>query len=143
MRSFGTRIAICVVALAALTAAGQMTAPRALAEQAAAGEPSAAEISQRIALRSAIPGKSYSRADVIEELREEKRKIHEARQAGVEILDAEVDAEYARMARRMKITTTQMTGNLAQEGVTPDTIKHRLRADLAWQRYQQERRQAQ
>jgi peptidyl-prolyl cis-trans isomerase SurA len=80
---------------------------------------------------------------VIEELREERRKIREAGQAGVEILDAEVDAEYARMARRMNISTAQLTANLAQEGVSPETIKHRLRAELAWQRYQKERQQAQ
>ena len=141
MRSLGMRIAMCIVVVFAL-AAGQLTLTRAQAEQSAAPEPSAAEISQRIKLRSAIPGKEYSRADVIEELREEKRKIHEAGQAGVEILDAEVDAEYARMARRMDIMVAQLTANLAEEGVGPETIKHLLRAALAWRRYQKERQQA-
>jgi peptidyl-prolyl cis-trans isomerase SurA len=139
--SFRARVAFCLVALAFI-AAGQMM-PRAQAEQAAVEEPSAAEVSQRVRLRSAIPGKSYSRADVIEELREEKRKIREAGAAGVQILDAEVDAEYARMARRMDIMVAQLTANLAEEGVGPETIKHLLRAALAWRRYQKERQQAQ
>ncbi|MBX9775985.1 MAG: hypothetical protein K2Y71_16520 [Xanthobacteraceae bacterium] len=142
MRSLRTLIAFCIVALFALTAVGPMAAPRAQAEQATADEPSASEVSQRVKLRVSIPGKAYSRERVIEELRDEKRKIREAGQAGVEILDAEVDAEYARMARRMDLSVSELTETLAQEGVGPDTIKHLLRANLAWQRYQKERQQA-
>jgi peptidyl-prolyl cis-trans isomerase SurA len=138
--SFHTRLALCLTALA-LIVAGQTT-PRAQAEQAAVEEPSAAEVSQRVKLRAAIPGKTYSRAQVIDELREEKRKIREAGAAGVQVLDAEVDAEYARMARRMDISTAQLTANLAEEGVGPETVKHLLRANIAWQRYQKERQQA-
>jgi peptidyl-prolyl cis-trans isomerase SurA len=146
MLSLGTRIAsgriaFCIAALFAL-AVGDMAAPRAQAQQATAEEPSASEISQRVKLRASIPGKAYSRERVIDELRDEKRKIREASQAGVEIMDAEVDAEYARMARRMDLTVAQLTQNLAEEGVSPETIKHLLRANIAWQRYQKERQQA-
>jgi hypothetical protein len=31
---------------------------------------------------------------------------------------------------------------LAEEGVSPETVKHLLRATIAWQRYQKERQQA-
>jgi peptidyl-prolyl cis-trans isomerase SurA len=141
--SLRTWIAFCGVALFALTPLGQIAAPRAQAEQAAGETPiSETEISQRIKLRVSIPGKAYSRARVIEELRDEKRKIREASQAGVEIMDAEVDAEYARMARRMDLSVSELTENLAQEGVGPETVKHLLRANIAWQRYQKERQQA-
>jgi peptidyl-prolyl cis-trans isomerase SurA len=137
-----TQIALCIVALFAVVAVDPVAAPRAQAEQAAPDEPSAAEVSQRVKLRASIPGKAYSRERVIDELRIEKRKIREASAAGVEILDAEVDAEYARMARRMDLSVAQMTRNLAEEGVSPETIKHLLRANIAWQRYQKERQQA-
>jgi parvulin-like peptidyl-prolyl isomerase len=142
MLSLGTRIAFCIAALLALTAVGQVTVMPAQAEQAAPDEPSAGEVSQRVKLRASIPGKAYSRERVIDELRDEKRKIREASQAGVEILNAEVDAEYARMARRMDLTVAQLTQNLAEEGVSPETVKHLLRATIAWQRYQKERQQA-
>jgi hypothetical protein len=100
MRSIGRWIACCIVAFVSFAAFGPMSAPRAQAQQAAAEEPSASEVSQRVKLRVSIPGKAYSRERVIEELRDEKRKIRVASEAGVEIMDAEVDAEYARMARR-------------------------------------------
>jgi peptidyl-prolyl cis-trans isomerase SurA len=142
MRSARIRIAFCIAALLALTAIGQVTVMPAQAEEAATEEPSAAEVSQRVKLRASIPGKAYSRERVIDELRIEKRKIREASQAGVEIMDAEVDAEYARMARRMDLSVSQLTQNLAEEGVSPETVKHLLRANIAWQRYQKERQQA-
>jgi peptidyl-prolyl cis-trans isomerase SurA len=131
-----------VVALLALIAVSQMPATRAQAQQAAAEEAvTESEIEQRTRLWAQVPGKSYTREQVVAELREEKRKIREAGQAGVDLLDAEVDAEYARMARRMNVTAAQLTENLAQAGVGPETIKHRLHADIAWQRYQKERQQ--
>jgi peptidyl-prolyl cis-trans isomerase SurA len=142
MRSIGTRMALCIAALVAFTVIGPMTSRPVQAEQAAAEEPSAAEVSQRVKLRASIPGKAYSRERVIDELRDEKRKIRVAREAGVEPMDAEVDAEYARMARRMDLTVAELTQNLAEEGVSPETVKHLLRANIAWQRYQKERQQA-
>ena len=83
----------------------------------------------------------YFRSEVIAELREEKRKIREALKAGVEILSTEVDVEFARMARRMDQTVAQMNANLARKGVAPETLKQILHADMAWQRYQESRKQ--
>ena len=119
MRSLGTRIAVCIAALFALAPLGQVAAPRAQAEQAAAEEPSASEVSQRVKLRASIPGKAYSRERVIDELRDEKRKIRVASEAGVEPLDAEVDAEYARMARRMDLTVCRLDPESCRGGREP------------------------
>ena len=93
-------------------AAGPMPGARAQAQQEAAADDPIAEpeIEQRAKLREAIAGNMYSRAQVIAELREEKRRIREALKAGVEVLGTEVDVEYARMARRMGQTVAQMKG---------------------------------
>jgi peptidyl-prolyl cis-trans isomerase SurA len=141
MRPAGNWIVRLAVALFAVVAAGPMPAARAQAQQEAAADDPVTddEIGQRIQLREVR--KTYSREQAIAELREEKRKIREALKAGVEVLATEVDAEYARMARRMNVTVAQLTANLAQAGVGPETIKHRLRADITWQRYQESRQQ--
>ena len=139
----GRTIARCAVALVALTVMSQPPATPAQAQQAAvAGDPiTDSEIEQRARLWANIPGKPYTHEQVVAELRDEKRKIREARDAGFEVLAAEVDVEYARMARRMGLSGSDMTDNLAEEGVGPETIKHRLHAELAWWRYQKDRSQ--
>jgi peptidyl-prolyl cis-trans isomerase SurA len=137
------RITPCALALIALTVAGQMPAGRAYAEQAVVADEAIteSEIEQRARLWANVPGRPYTHEQVIAELSEEKRKIREARRAGVEVMNAEIDVEYARMARRMKVTVTQLTENLAQEGIGPETVKHRIHADLAWQRHRKSRPQ--
>jgi peptidyl-prolyl cis-trans isomerase SurA len=84
--------------------------------------------------------KTPSREEVIDELRKEKLKISEARKFGVEVSDAEVDEVYATMASRMRLKPEQLTQQLARSGVDVDTLKHRIRADMAWARYKQQQR---
>ena len=36
------------------------------------------------------------------------------------------------MASRMRLTPEQLTQQLARSGVNPATLKHRIRADIAW-----------
>jgi peptidyl-prolyl cis-trans isomerase SurA len=145
MRPAGNWIVHLAVALFAVVAAGPMTAGRAQAQQeVAADDPvTEPEIEQRTKLKEAIAPNTYSHAQVIRELSEEKRKIREAAKAGIEILNSEVDAEYARMASQMGQTVASMNENLARKGVAPETLKHRLHADMAWKRYQASRKQAQ
>ncbi|MET0633335.1 MAG: hypothetical protein ABWY47_20120 [Xanthobacteraceae bacterium] len=59
----------------------------------------------------------------------------------MEVPDSEVDEAYASIASRMRMTSEQFTERLAQAGVNADTLKRRIRSDIAWQRYQQWRRQ--
>ena len=141
MRPTGNWIVRLAIALFAVVAAGPMPAARAQPQQEAVADDPIAEpeIEQRAKLREAIADNMYSRAQVIAELREEKRRIQEALKAGVEVLGTEVDVEYARMARGMGQTVAQMKENLARKGVGPETIKHMLHADMAWKRYQESR----
>src|SRR5262245_50891758 len=92
-----------------------------------------AEIEQRTKFNE-LTGKPASRDQVVDELREEKRKIREGRRWGLEASDQEVDIAYAQMARRMGRTAEQLTEILAQKGIDAATLKHRIRADIASQR---------
>jgi hypothetical protein len=49
----------------------------------------------------------------------------------LEVSDAEVDQVYSNMAARMRLTADQLTGQLTRSGVDADTVKHRIRADIA------------
>jgi peptidyl-prolyl cis-trans isomerase SurA len=106
------------------------------------GEPiTELEIEQRSRLTELATRKIPAREEVIDELRKERLRVHEAKKFGVEVPDSEVDEAYAAMASRMRRTPEQFTDALAKAGINADTLKHRIRADIAWQRYQRWRRQ--
>src|SRR5262249_7188962 len=74
----------------------------------------------------------WSRKEVVEELIAEKRKLSAARRSGIDVAESDVDAAYANIARRMHLTPEQLTGALAHAGIDAATLKHRVRADIAW-----------
>jgi peptidyl-prolyl cis-trans isomerase SurA len=131
--------------VAAIIISAGAPASMAYAQQALAvvnGEPiTEVEIEQRSSLTELSTGKTPAREEVIDELRKEKLRIHEAKKFGVEVSDSEVDEAYAAMASRMRRTPEQLSEQLAKAGINADTLKHRIRADIAWQRYQRGRRQ--
>ncbi len=92
------------------------------------------EIEQRMKLKQLTVKAAPSREQVIDELIEEKFKIEHARRRGEEVSDQAVDQAYAEIARRMGQTAEQLTEDLARKGVDVETLKHRIRAALAWQR---------
>jgi peptidyl-prolyl cis-trans isomerase SurA len=107
------------------------------------GEPiTGFDIEQRTKFTQLSTQKVPPRQDVINELINEKLKIREGKRWGIEVSDADVDSMFASMASRARLTTDQMTQNLARNGVTPATIKLRLRADQVWQQLVRGRYQA-
>jgi peptidyl-prolyl cis-trans isomerase SurA len=98
------------------------------------GEPiTALDIEQRTKFTQLSTQKAPARQDVLNELIDEKLKVKEAKRFGIDIPDSDVDATYASMGNRMRITADQLTQNLAKSGVNANTLKTRIRADLAWQ----------
>jgi peptidyl-prolyl cis-trans isomerase SurA len=96
------------------------------------GEPiTELEIEQRSKFTQAAKRKVPSGDEVIDELRDEKLKVHEALRAGLRVTDSEVDDAYAKMGVRMRTTQERLTEILEGSGVSADTVKHMLRADLA------------
>ena len=76
--------------------------------------------------------KAPARQDVIDELINEKLKVREAKRFGLEVTNAEVDSALATMAGRMRLTPELLTQQLAKSGINIATLKHRIRADIAW-----------
>jgi peptidyl-prolyl cis-trans isomerase SurA len=97
------------------------------------GEPiTALDIEQRSKLTQLSTHKTPSRQEVIDELITEKLKVREAKKFGLEVTNAEVDQAYGQMAGRMRLSADQLTQQLGRSGVNPGTLKHRIRADMAW-----------
>jgi peptidyl-prolyl cis-trans isomerase SurA len=97
------------------------------------GEPiTTFDIEQRSRLIQISTHKTPTRQQVIDELIDEKVKVKEAKKYGVDPTSADIDQAYASMGARMRMSPDQLTKSLAAQGVRPDTIKARLKADLVW-----------
>ena len=73
-----------------------------------------------------------SRREVLDGLIDEILEITEARRFGLDISDADVDAQFDGVATRMGIDAAKLTQLLVNGGASADTLKRRLRAQIAW-----------
>jgi peptidyl-prolyl cis-trans isomerase SurA len=89
------------------------------------------DIEQRTKFTEMATNKVPSRQQVIDELTKEKLKVREAKKHGLNLSNEEVDLVYENLARRLRNTPERLTQNLAGAGSSADTVKHRIRADLA------------
>jgi peptidyl-prolyl cis-trans isomerase SurA len=97
------------------------------------GEPiTTLDIEHRTKLIQMSGGKAPSRKEVLDELIDEILKIREAKRFTIVVPDSEVDKSFATLAGRMNLTSAKLTQALAANGASSDTLKRRLRADLAW-----------
>jgi peptidyl-prolyl cis-trans isomerase SurA len=90
------------------------------------------DIEQRSKLIFLTTHKPATREQVIDELIDEKVKIKEAKKFGVDPTASDVDQSYNAMSSRMRITPEQLTKSLESQGIRPDTLKSRIRADMVW-----------
>lgn len=88
------------------------------------------QVAQRLKL-FAIEGKSGSKA-ALDELVNEQVMIQEAKRLGITVSDAQVEEAVLQVARNIKVSRDKLNGILNQAGVNVDTLKDRLRANLAW-----------
>jgi parvulin-like peptidyl-prolyl isomerase len=101
-------------------------------------------VDQRIKFKQlASPGSAPSRDEVFDELLKEWETINRSRKAGIWVSDSVVEQAYAQIAVRMQLTAEQLTRRLARSGIRAHTLKHRIRADIARQRYREWRRPGQ
>jgi peptidyl-prolyl cis-trans isomerase SurA len=91
------------------------------------------DIDQRIKFNMLASHKAPSRPDVIQELIDEKIKVQNGKKYNLEVSDGQVDTAYGNMAQRMHMSTTQLTDALAHQGIDAQTLKAKIRADIAWQ----------
>ena len=90
------------------------------------------DIEQRSKLIQMTTHKVPTRQDVINELIDEKVKIREAKRFGVDPTSGDIDQSYASMAQRMRLTADQLTQVMEKQGVRPDTLRARIKADMVW-----------
>ena len=90
------------------------------------------DIEQRSKLNFLTTHKPPIRQDVINELIDEKVKIREGKKFGVDPTASDIDQSYAAMSSRMRITPDQLTKSLESQGIRPDTLKARMKAEMVW-----------
>jgi peptidyl-prolyl cis-trans isomerase SurA len=90
------------------------------------------DIEQRSKLTFLSTHKQATRQEVINELIDEKVKIREAKKFGVDPSGSDVDQSFAAMSSRMRITPEQLAKSLESQGIRPDTLKARIKADMVW-----------
>ena len=97
------------------------------------GEPiTGLDIEQRTKLNFLTTRKQAPRQEIINELIDEKVKIKEAKKFGVDPSASDIDASFASMSQRMRLSVDQLTKSLESQGVRPETLKARLKAEMVW-----------
>ena len=90
------------------------------------------DIAQRTKLDFLTTHKQPNRQDVVNELIDEKVKIKEAKKYGVDTGGSDINQAYGQMASRMRISPDQLSKSLESQGIRPDTLKARIKADMVW-----------
>ncbi|MGB7940071.1 MAG: SurA N-terminal domain-containing protein, partial [Pseudolabrys sp.] len=90
------------------------------------------DIQQRMKL-DAISQKSPNRQQAINDLIDDRLKIARAKVYGLEVGDSEITGAFENMAGRHHITLAQFTQVLERSGISPNTVKARIRAEMTWQ----------
>jgi len=90
------------------------------------------DIEQRTKLNFLTSHKQMPRQEVLNQLIDEKVKIKEGKKFGVDPTATDVDQSFGGMASRMRITPDQLAKSLESQGIRPDTLKARLKAEMVW-----------
>jgi len=68
----------------------------------------------------------------LDELIEEQVMLQEAKRLGINVTDAQVDEAVLQVARNLKMSRDKLIQTLQRAAVNIDTLRDRLRANLAW-----------
>jgi len=90
------------------------------------------DIDQRTKLNFLTTHKAAARQQVIDELIDEKVKIKEGKKYGVDPTASDVDQSFATMSSRIRTTPELLAKSLESQGVRPDTLKARMKAEMVW-----------
>jgi peptidyl-prolyl cis-trans isomerase SurA len=90
------------------------------------------DIDQRTKLIFTSTHKAPTRQEVIQELIDDRIKIAKAKTYGFEVPDTEVDQAFANIAKNQHLSLQQFTQVIERAGISPATIKARIRAELTW-----------
>jgi peptidyl-prolyl cis-trans isomerase SurA len=82
-------------------------------------------------LRLTTRGRANSK-QATEDLIDERLKMQEATRRRITVSDKQVDRAFGQIASRAKLTPARLSQALRQSGVNPQTLKNRLRSEIAW-----------
>jgi peptidyl-prolyl cis-trans isomerase SurA len=124
-------------AAALLAAVGMLAVPTAGRAQEVVvlvdGEPiTGLDIEQRAKFIQMSTQKAPTRKEVLDGLIDEVLEIREAKKFGIDVPAAEVNNAFANIASRMGADSDKLTQILIKGGASPDTLKRKLKAELAW-----------
>jgi peptidyl-prolyl cis-trans isomerase SurA len=88
------------------------------------------QIQQRLALMK-LENRSGSKA-AQDELINEALELQEAKRLGFEISESDIDAAVLQLARNMRLSDTNLKKVLTDRGVPIQTLRDRLKANIAW-----------
>jgi peptidyl-prolyl cis-trans isomerase SurA len=88
------------------------------------------QISQRLALMRLE--KRDGQKAAMDELVNEALELQEAKRLGFEIAEGDVDNAVLQLARQLKLSASNLTKVLTNNGVGMQTLRDRLKANLAW-----------
>ena len=91
------------------------------------------DIQQRMKLEASASQKGAARQQIIDDLINDRLKISKAKVYGLEVDDGEVNRAFEGMATRQHVTVQQFSQVLERAGISPNTVKARIRAELTWQ----------
>jgi peptidyl-prolyl cis-trans isomerase SurA len=130
------RIGGCFWLAGALVAASLATSCPAAAQQVVAfvnGSPiTTYDIEQRSKFMQLSTHKTPSRQEVLDSLIDETIKTQEAQRYGMDAPAADLDRALAGMSSRTGMSLEQFTHALAAQGVGIQTVRSRMRAEIAW-----------
>jgi len=90
------------------------------------------DIDQRTKLIAISTHKAPARQEVINDLIDDRIKIAKAKTYGFEIPEAEVDQAFDNMAKAQHMSAQQFAQVIGRSGISPTTVKARVRAELTW-----------
>jgi peptidyl-prolyl cis-trans isomerase SurA len=90
------------------------------------------DITQRTKLEQLSTHKNPSRQEVLNTLIDESLEVNEAKRFEIVVPDSEVENSYANIAHNMGIDSQKLTDMLDHAGSSAQSLKSRLKAQLAW-----------
>jgi peptidyl-prolyl cis-trans isomerase SurA len=90
------------------------------------------DIEQRTKLIASSTHKNPVRQEVINDLIDDRLKIAKAKSYGLEVSDQDIDRAFSGMAERQHIPLQQFVQALESRGISANTVKARIRAELTW-----------
>jgi len=123
--------AVILAALAMFTSASQAHAQQVVAF--VNGQPiTTLDVEHRGKFLQLATKKPVTRKEALDSLIDEILEITEAKRFSIDVPDSEVESSYKNVAHHMGIDAEKLTQILTSSGASDDTLKRRLRAQLAW-----------